>query len=184
MGCQSLHPYYPLECDISPLGDFFKFFSHMFTWTVGWTNTRYWWSKVKGQVENELASIPFPVNTIREEHVEGISGLWHKRPPRPQDDMVRVWRSKVKVTFDKIHLIPLIKFLQGLHYIYYMHLDRHGCKLHLDWSVKESNSEAVVLVYLMLLELWRKCLLFLKEPRWYSAAPMIRCFCCAEEEPC
>ncbi len=42
----------------------------------------------------------------------------------------------------KIHLIPF----QSLHCIYYMSLDRHGCKQQLDWLEEAYNQGAVILV--------------------------------------
>ncbi len=48
--------------------------------------------------------------------------------------------------FTKIHLIPFITFLQSLHYIYHMSLDRHGRKLQFDWLAKAYNHRAVNLV--------------------------------------
>ena len=41
----------------------------------------------------------------------------------------------------KIHLIPLNKFLQSVLDIYYMTLDRYKCKLQLDWLVEGNKHE-------------------------------------------
>lgn len=47
---------------------------------------------------------------------------------------------------DLIHFLQNTIFLQSLHFLYFMSLDRHGCKLQLDWLADEYNHEAVILV--------------------------------------
>lgn len=36
------------------------------------------------------------------------------------------------------------------HYVLYMSLDRHGCKLQLEWCVETYNREAIILVLVLL----------------------------------